>query len=319
MDQRALKGCEVLLFKCAGAKKGEKILVITDDSSKEIGELMYGYASTFTDTTLVRMSDRKTHGSSPTESVGAAMAASDIILSATKFSLYNTPARINACKAGARFVNMSDYSMSMLEEGCLFVDFAKTRALVDSTAARIVGKQCTITTPAGTKFTTSIAGRTAVNGYGIADQPGMAASPPNIETAVGPADNSAEGILVVDGSILLPGLGVIKEPITVHVSKGYITSIQGGEEAKLFEKSLKDLNDDRVYLIGEVGFGMNPGGSLCGRMLVDEGVFGTMHIGIGNNLSYGGTNATPIHIDLVMRKPTCTIDDKIVYKDGVIV
>jgi len=41
MDQRALKGCEVLLFKCAGAKNGEKILVITDDSSKEIGELMY--------------------------------------------------------------------------------------------------------------------------------------------------------------------------------------------------------------------------------------------------------------------------------------
>jgi len=319
MDQRALKGCEVLLFKCAGAKKGEKISVITDDSSKEIGELMYEYASTFTDTTLVRMGDRNTHGASPTELVRAAMAASDIIFSATKFSLYNTPARINACKAGARFVNMADYSMSMLEAGCLFVDFAKTRALVDSTAARIVGKQCTITTPAGTKFTTSIAGRSAVNGYGIANQSGMAASPPNIETAVGPADNSAEGILVIDGSILLPGLGIIKEPITVHVSKGYITSIEGGGEAKLLEKSLKDLNDDRVYLIAEVGFGMNTSASLSGRMLEDEGVFGTMHIGIGNNLSYGGTNATPIHIDMVMRKPTCTIDDKIVYKDGVIV
>lgn len=319
MNERALKGCEVLLFTCAGAKKGEKILVITDDSSKEIGELMYGYTSTFTDTTLARMGDRNTHGAPPTELVRAAMVSSDIIFSATKFSLYNTAARINACKAGARFLNMADYSMPMLEAGCLFTDFAKAHALVDSTAVRIVGKRCTITTPAGTKFTTSIAGRKAVNGYGTANQRGMAASPPNIETAVGPVDNSAEGILVIDGSIPLPGLGVIKEPITVHVSKGYITSIEGGKEAKLLEKSFKDLNDDRVYLIAEVGFGMNTGASMSGRMLEDEGVFGTIHIGIGNNLSFGGNNATPIHIDMIMRKPTYTVDGRIVYKDGVIV
>lgn len=318
MSQRALKGCEVLLFTCAGARKGEKVLVITDDSSKEVGELMYGYASGFTETTLVRMGDRNTHGAPPTEAVRAAMVASDIIFGATKFSLSNTPARINACKAGTRWVNMADYSMSMLEAGGLFTDFAKTRALVDSTGARIVGERCNITTPAGTKFTTSIAGRKALNNYGIADQAGMAASPPDIETAVGPADNSAEGILVIDGSIPLPGLGVIKEPITVRVSKGHITSIEGGEEAKFLEKSLRDVNDDRVYLIAEVGFGMNTAAIISGRMLEDEGMFGTIHIGIGNNLSFGGSNATPIHIDMIMRRPTCTVDGRMVYRDGAI-
>lgn len=319
MNQKALKGCEVLLYKCAGAVKGEKVLVITDDSSLEIGQLMYTCATSFTDTTLICMRERSTHGAAPTEAVSAAMAVSDIIFSATKFSLYNTSARINACKAGARFVNMADYSMKMLEEGCLFVDFEKTRELVDATAVKIVGQSCTITTPAGTNLTTCIAGRKAVSGYGLANKPGMAASPPDIETAVGPASNSAEGVLVIDGSIPLPGLGVIREPITLQVAHGYITSINGGAEAKLLEKSLRDMNDGRVFLIAEIGFGMNTGASISGRMLEDEGVFGTMHIGIGNNLSYGGDNATPIHIDLIMKKPTYVVDGKMIYKDGVII
>lgn len=319
MNEKSYPGCEILLHTCAETKKGEKVLVITDDGSKQIGELMYECAAKFTDTTLVRMSNRQTHGSAPTEIIRAAMAASDVMFSATTFSLYNTSARLEACKAGSRFVNMSDYSQKMLEEGCLFVDFAASRKLIDDTAARITGERCTLTTPAGTNFTTSIAGRKAVNGYGIANKPGMAASPPNIETAVGPADDSAEGVLVIDGSIPLPGLGVIKEPITIQVAKGFITSISGGEEAKLLESSLKKFNDDRVYLIAEVGFGMNRAASISGRMLEDEGVFGTMHIGIGNNLSYGGTNATPIHIDLIMKKPTYVVDGKMIYKDGELV
>lgn len=319
MNQKAMKGCEVLLFKCAGAEKGEKVLVITDDSSLEIGQLMYACASNFTDTTLICMGDRSTHGAAPTDAVSAAMAASDIIFSATKFSLYNTSARINACKAGARFVNMADYSVKMLEEGCLFVDFEKTRELVDATAAKIVGKNCTITTPTGTYLTASIAGRKAVCGYGLANKPGMAASPPDIETAVGPTDNSAEGILVIDGSIPLPDLGIIREPITLKVANGFITSITGGEEAKLLEKSLRNMNDGRVFLVAEIGFGMNAGASISGRMLEDEGVFGTLHIGIGNNLSYGGDNATPIHIDLIMKKPTYIVDGKTIYQDGFII
>lgn len=319
MSQRAIKGCEVLLYTCAGAQEGEKVLVITDDSSKDIGELMYNCASNFTDSTLIRMHDRSTHGAAPTEAVSAAMTASDIIFSATKFSLYNTPARINACEAGARFINMADYSMRMLEEGCLFVDFEQTRTLVDATAEKIVGQRCVITTPAGTNFTTSIAGRKAVSGYGLANKPGMAASPPDIETAVGPADNSAEGVLVIDGSIPLPGLGIIHEPITLYVSEGFITSIEGGQEAKVLEKSLKDMNDDRVFQIAEIGFGMNTGASISGRMLEDEGVFGTAHIGIGNNLSYGGDNATPIHIDLIMKKPTYVVDGKTIFKNGAVI
>lgn len=319
MNERALKGCEILLHTCGEVKKGERVLVITDDTSHEIGEIMYACASAYTDTSLVRMPDRTTHGDAPTAAIAAAMKASDVIFSATTFSLYNTDARICAAEEnGTRFVNMADYSIEMLEEGCLFTDWSEVRKIVDRTKELIVGKELTLTTPAGTNLQTSIEGRHADTGYGVSRDAGEASSPPDAEAAVGPADDSAEGVIVVDGSIPLPGLGLIKEPITLKVEKGYIVSISGGEEAKILEKALKSYNDPRVYLVAEVGCGLNPAGHLSGRMLEDEGMLGTMHIGIGNNLSYGGTNNTPVHIDLIMKKPTCVVDGHYVYKDGIL-
>ena len=319
MGKEILEGCKVLLHTCGAVQPEEKVLVITDETSKEIGEAMYACASEYTDATLICTKDRTTHGEAPTACVAAAMAAADVIFSATTFSLYNTDARIEACKNGARYINMADYSLEMLKQGCLFTDWDQIRKVVDETAEKIVGKELRITTPAGTDFWTSIEGRHADVGYGTSIHKGEASSPPDAECAVGPADDTAKGILVIDGSIPLPGLGIIKEPIRLQVEKGYITKIEGGKEDDILREALAAFNDPRVYLAAEVGFGLNPAASLSGRMLEDEGVYGTMHIGIGNNLAYGGSCNTPIHIDLIMKQPTCIVDDHYVYKDGELV
>lgn len=319
MGKEILEGCKVLLHTCGAVQPEEKVLVITDETSKEIGEAMYACASEYTDATLICTKDRTTHGEAPTACVAAAMAAADVIFSATTFSLYNTDARIEACKNGARYINMADYSLEMLKQGCLFTDWDQIRKVVDETAKKIVGKELRITTPAGTDFWTSIEGRHADVGYGTSIHKGEASSPPDAECAVGPADDTAKGILVIDGSIPLPGLGIIKEPIRLQVEKGYITKIEGGKEADILREALAAFNDPRVYLAAEVGFGLNSAASLSGRMLEDEGVYGTMHIGIGNNLAYGGSCNTPIHIDLIMKQPTCIVDDHYVYKDGELV
>lgn len=285
----------------------------------DIGMTMYEYVKRSFDATLVCMKPRITHGDAATACIEAAMQAADVIFGATTFSVYNTSARISACKKGARFLNMSDYSMKMLEEGCLFIDFGALKPKLDAMAARIVGSEIRITTPAGTDLWTSIAGRHADIGYGRSVLPGESSSPPNVECAVGPADDSAEGLLVVDGSIPLPGVGVVKAPIRIRFEKGKIVSIEGGEQAETLERTLRSYGDERVFLAAEVGFGMNPASSLSGRMLEDEGTYGTMHIGIGNNLSYGGHCDTPVHIDLIMKKATAAVDGVCVMRDGEIV
>ena len=113
---------QVLMTTCAGAKKDEAILFVTDDTSKEISEVMWNHTRDFPNRAIAMMPDRRMHGDEPPAAIAAAMANADIIFGITKFSMFHTNARRNAVKNGARFVNMADYSTDMMKEGGLFAD-----------------------------------------------------------------------------------------------------------------------------------------------------------------------------------------------------
>ncbi|WP_419167694.1 hypothetical protein [Candidatus Palauibacter sp.] len=51
-------------------------------------------------------------------------------------------------------------------------------------------------------------------------------------------------------------------------------------------------------------------------MLNDEGVNGTVHIGIGTSANLGGTVSAKTHFDAVARAPTVWIDDQRVLSEG---
>jgi len=51
-------------------------------------------------------------------------------------------------------------------------------------------------------------------------------------------------------------------------------------------------------------------------MLEDEGVYGTIHFGIGDNHTMGGCIESSMHTDVVVKNPTVIIDKKIVIKSG---
>ena len=53
-------------------------------------------------------------------------------------------------------------------------------------------------------------------------------------------------------------------------------------------------------------------------MLADEGAYGTVHIGIGNNLSFGGNVEAPLHMDKVIREITLKIDGRIISQNGIL-
>lgn len=66
-------------------------------------------------------------GEEPTALVEAAMLKADVIFRATKFSLFHSHARRDACAAGARDLNCCDYSLEMLDGGSLYTDFEADR------------------------------------------------------------------------------------------------------------------------------------------------------------------------------------------------
>ena len=60
---------------------------------------------------------------------------------------------------------------------------------------------------------------------------------------------------------------------------------------------------------------MNPHARLTGEMLEDEGVIGTIHIGIGTSHTLGGEVVAPTHYDLLMWEPTIWVDGRIAQRD----
>ena len=55
---------------------------------------------------------------------------------------------------------------------------------------------------------------------------------------------------------------------------------------------------------------------MTGIMLDDEGVFGSVHIGIGSNITLGGNIKAAIHYDLLMWTATIELDGKVILEKG---
>ncbi len=312
-------GVKQLLTSVTHLKENEKVLVITDDNKREIGELVYKYAKEYFETTMVVMPPTAGHGAEPTDVITSALKNVDVAFGCTTMSLMHSKARIEACKAGRlRWVGVQDYTLDMFETGGLTADFDEVAKVIDRVAEKFHGETFTLTSEGGTNLVCSVKGRNVVIDYGTSIHPGSAAFPPNAEVALGPVEGTANGVIVIDGSIPHPQLNLIQEPIYLDVKDGMIVDIRGGREADILRKILADYNDSTVYNVGELGLGLNEKNVLCGHMAPDEGSFGNLHIGIGKNLMFGGHTDSPLHMDLVMKKITCDIDGLVIMKDGIL-
>ncbi len=310
-------GMKQLLTSVTHLKEGEKVLVITDDNAKEIGEFVYKCTKRFFDTTIICMSPRDGHGEDPPETVRAAMLNCDVAFGATTMSMFHTNARIAGSKKGRlRWVGMQDYVLDMFEEGGLTADFDEVAAVINRVSEHFQGKTFHLTAPGGTDMTCSVDGRSPVFDYGTSRTPGSASFPPNAEVALGPVEETANGILVFDGSIPHPLINIVDQPVTCKVKDGYITEITGGKDAETLKKILEEYNDPSVYNVAELGLGLNKHNKLIGRMAPDEGSFGNIHIGIGKNLNFGGHVDSPLHLDMLIKDVTIDIDGRKIMVNG---
>ena len=105
--QDFVKIAEQVLVSCLGVKKDESVLVITDDTRKEIGEALYQAACDLgCEGLLMVMKEREVSGQEPPKAVAEAMKAADVVIAPTAKSLTHTAARIQAAAAGIR---LADY------------------------------------------------------------------------------------------------------------------------------------------------------------------------------------------------------------------
>jgi leucyl aminopeptidase (aminopeptidase T) len=296
--------------------RGEAVVVLTDESMTEIaGAVAAAARSTGADVLECIMGLRDHDGQEPPAAAAAAMSSADVIFSPVRRSITHTRAMRSALERGARAVLMTAHTPEILSAPSLLeTDFQAQIPVCRRLGAHLTsGDRIHLTAPGGTDLTFSLAGRRRANVLTAIPDPGELAPVPTIEVNVVPIEGSAQGRVVADCSVPYIGIGILEEPIECDVKDGYITSIIGGAQADLLRQDLESHQDRNCFNVAELGVGLNPNARRTGHMLEDEGILGTVHIGIGTSFTLGGTIVAPTHYDLLLWDPTIQVDGRTIF------
>jgi leucyl aminopeptidase (aminopeptidase T) len=296
-----------------GVGAGEEVLVICNPVTEEIGALMRIEAQgDGADATLAVISERESHAAEPPRPVAAAMAAADVVLAPTIQSLSHTAARKAASEAGVRIATLPGVTEEMLAR-LMNGDLAEMRrrgwAIVNVMNR---GSQVRISDANGTDLSFSIEGREGIVDAGELSGKGAFGNLPCGEGFIAPVEGTAEGTLVVDGSIA--AIGLVESPVQLTIEGGHLVGATGDEGAQLMEL-LTPHGPDGTN-VAELGIGTNEEAILTGNILEDEKIFGTAHVAFGASAGIGGTVQVPVHLDVVVKEPTVEIDGEAILGGG---
>jgi leucyl aminopeptidase (aminopeptidase T) len=253
----------------------------------------------------------------PPPPVAAALAAADVWFEfGVQYILY-TEARKNATAAGCRHACYGGMDVEMLVRTIGRVDYPAMQELGKRlNKLCMAAKEVLLTDPNGTDLLCPInpSPPTYLPGTGT---PGAGYS----QMLGGQAGFSAiveeiNGTMVFDGAIWPPAeIGPLRDPVTLTVENGYVTKVEGGPEARIFERWLAHFDHPEMYRIAHLSFGFNPGVKrISGRIVEDERIFGCMDIGIGpQNLG------APSHTDGIILRPSIIADGVEIEREGVYV
>ena len=295
---------------------GETLLVVTDDPTREVGELFYEAARAMGHRALImQMPEGSVAGEEPPAPVAAAMKAADVALCPTAKSITHTNARIEAAAAGTRVVTMPGITMDMLRDGAACADYAQVERRTRQLTERLTHAKNARIEKDGHVLELALTGRNGVASPGVYREPGASGNFPSGEAYIAPLEDGANGTIVIDGSMV--GIGTLTEPMTVTIENGRLTRIEGADAQGPYAERLGILFDQpENSTIAELGIGTNEAAKLCGIILEDEKLYGTVHIAFGTNTSFGGITKADCHLDGIILNPTLYLDDECVIRKG---
>ena len=307
-----VKTAEGVLSSCLAVKKGEEVLIVTDDTRKEIGEALYEAAGNLgCEKLLIVMNERELSGQEPPKAVAAAMKSADVVIAPTAQSLTHTNARIEAARAGTRVATMPGITEEMFSQGAMTADYSKVEELTAVVTEMLSKASVARIEKDGHVLTINIRGRDGVPSPGVYREPGKCGNLPSGEAYIAPLEDGSVGEMIVDGSMV--GTGKLDSPLHMVISGGKLRSVTG-EKSENLDVLLKNETNGTLC---ELGIGTNEAAVLNGIILEDEKVYRTVHIAFGTNTSFGGVNKAECHMDGIILRPTLYLDDVKVIEDGV--
>jgi leucyl aminopeptidase (aminopeptidase T) len=301
--------------KCLGIKKNEKVLIVTNQE-KLVNEanVFFESAKHFTKNVVMAVIPQLTqHGAEPQPELASLLNDQNIALLVTTYSLSHTQARKTASEKGVRIASMPGINMDIIMRTLSHNYFDELAKITKKVAGLMtMADNAHLTSSNGTNVTFSLQGRNGLADTGLFLNPGDFGNLPAGEGFTAPVEGKTQGVAVFDGAFADI---LIDQPIKVTFENGIATKIEGGLGARQLEIMINSIGPDARH-VAELGIGTNKNCRLESSLIEVEKVFGTVHIAIGNNKHFGGMIDTPYHADGVILKPTLTLDDKLILKDG---
>jgi leucyl aminopeptidase (aminopeptidase T) len=292
-------------------KAGESFLVVADDVKRELGEALWEAGRQLgAESVYLVMQEREKSGQEPPAFVAEAMKHADVVVCVTEHSLTHTKARKEAAANGTRLATMPGITEDMFLEGAIAADYSQVKILTEKVTDLLTAASTVRIEKDGKSLQFSIANRPGVPSTGMYVNPGESGNLPSGEAYIAPVEGSAEGQILVDGSI--SGIGKVDSPLLLTVQNGRITKTEGTTGERL----LQILGEHDGRMLGEFGIGTNDKARITGVVLEDEKVYGTIHVAFGSNNTFGGTIVAGVHIDLVVKEPDVYLDDRLIMKKG---
>jgi leucyl aminopeptidase (aminopeptidase T) len=302
-----------VIHRCLAVRPGEEVVIVGDHSTADIAAALRDEAQRAgADATLTLTTARDVDGAEPPRAVAAALAAADVFVAPTAWSISHTQARKRASEAGARGATMPHVTADMLAR-LMAADFdlmgGRSRAIAQLLTE---ADSAHVTCPRGTDLTLDLTGRAGIGDDGDLTAPGAFGNLPCGEGFVSPV--GGDGVIVASS---LAAIGLADPPARLTVADGRLAAVAGAEGERLWQK-LTSAGEQGTNL-AELGVGTNERAGLTGNVLEDEKMLGTVHVAFGASAGIGGTVAVPVHLDVVVLDATLTIGGTTVLEAGALV
>ena len=307
------KAAQTVINRCLDIKSGESVLIIANEPHMDIAHLLFDASQKRSKHAYIVQVTKQAILRGLHNSVAEMMQSMNAVMLVTSPSISHIEARRQACQKGVRIASLPNITAPTFAR-IADADFNKIKRLSRKLRDILtIGKEITVTAPNGTHLNIPVKNRKGYADTGVLHEPGRFSNLPAGEASIAPEEDKSEGRLVVDS-----GMGTDNrdsEKLIITIKNGRAVRISGGNAARLLRSRL-GKHGPASRVIAEFGIGTNADARLSGYSLEDEKVLGTIHIGLGNNISFGGINDVPIHIDGVVYEATVIIDGKTILQKG---
>lgn len=247
------------------------------------------------------------------------LARTDVMIALTRTGgapIYASEVKALLDAGSLRFMSMVMRDMVNFTEGGATADYRALHAEGEQLKALWSrGHTMRITSDAGTDISAPIAADDVVIECGYATRPGTSAAFSDGEVSSRPLEGKANGVFVIDG----PGavIGMPSSPIAIHVANGKVSRIEGsGAQTERLRQIVGSV--ENADHIAEFGIGLNPACQQNGDFEEEKKRRGNVHIALGDNIFYGGTTHSVVHMDMVVRAASVWLDDRQILDRGIV-